>query len=1276
MFYLNRLFSGRPLKTLMLVTWFILFAIGIWYLGPFLGFGKIRPLEAVSARIVFILLALFWFARFWWRIPFFIIIAVTVSVIAWELGPYFLTGQVYPLAPVLNRLIVIAVIVLLTGLYAAWKLLLALAVNPDLLQNLLRFHKTKPDTENDVSEVAAIIRNAASWAQKTHGGMPKLRRVFLPGYRTPALPWYLVVGSDNAGKTSLISASGQDFPLPEQLHRLGTKPVPTKNCECWFANDALFIDTAGKYVTDASIWKPEWLGLLNAIGKYRPVKAVNGAIVAISVADILAGSKAERLNFAVALRSRLSEIRTQLGLRFPVYVVLTKLDRLAGFEEYFRNLSAEGREQIWGVTLPYGGKSKISESGLQDRINEELRLLEERIENNMNLRQQEEYSVADRKKMYGLPQDFRRLSEGLAEVVQNIFFASRYDETQFYSALRGIYFASSHQPGDPALQNKTTLIQRWHHVVSGGAATSQAAPESDATGGLISTATSGRHYFLKKLFSEIIVKDAGLVRHNHNTELRYRLRNLVGHCACVVAVIWLLNGFLTSYQNNTQYLDSVAKNMQTLEKHTTEFIRTTEEDLLPGLLNLSQTLPEFGALDVSSPELRYRYGLYIGDKIAYGAGSLYQFFQQKYLLPLIEHQAAKALQDALSADDNARIYDALKLYLMISSDSHFEQSYVVESITTEWENAGKIAPYGDSTAFAAHLDTLFSQPDWRRNVSAPDPELIRQARQRLGRQSATARVYDRMKSRLQAEAPENMTLGRMTSSDAPQLFTLTDQDLRDNGVPGLFTYAGYHDVVKKKVLYLVNTLRAEDNWVMAKLAGDVSDPLKMKTAVMALYLKEYRTVWSRFLAGLRLVSTEHSARNIPDFTGDIYMLRTLASDMSPLLTLAKESVRQTTLSVPETSVLMNATLRQNNRALSNAKKLNNALELEERKQVAEAVDKPFAALRTFVTGSGSVAPKNSDSLSMPGTTLAKVLGTLMDQYTLLVISSSAMNQGNVAGSSDSGKTLAAQAQTWPDPFKNIITPLLMGVYEKVDRQTVVSTQKAIDSGPGEICRNTLEGRYPFADSKHEASLSDIEHFFAKGGVADDYFEHHLADKVDTTSSPWRYKGGADTAGLEMFEQAAAIRNAFFQDDAGKKISLHLSLSVPYMSPTITQLALRVEGNDLKYAHGPVTPVAFNWPGNRTGVMLSAMPRADEADEDLRSDSLRSPELFNGSWSLFHWLDRAQQTRDAHDDTQVFTFFLDKQRVDVGISGLRHEDISDIELLRQFSCPEVVVGGIV
>src|SRR5690606_18662076 len=116
----------------------------------------------------------------------------------------------------------------------------------------------------------------------------------------------------------------------------------TRNCDWWFTDDAVLIDTAGRYTTqdsDAAVDQAAWTGFLSLLKKYRKRRPINGTFVAISLADLLTQSEAERRAHALAIKQRIGELDKHFGIRFPVYVLFTKCDLVAGFAEYFDDLS-------------------------------------------------------------------------------------------------------------------------------------------------------------------------------------------------------------------------------------------------------------------------------------------------------------------------------------------------------------------------------------------------------------------------------------------------------------------------------------------------------------------------------------------------------------------------------------------------------------------------------------------------------------------------------------------------------------------------------------------------------------------------------------------------------------------------------------------------------------------------------------------------------------------------------------------------------------------------
>src|SRR5262249_40362982 len=77
------------------------------------------------------------------------------------------------------------------------------------------------------------------------------------------LPWYVFIGAPGAGKTTALVNSGLRFPLADRLGKDAVRGVGgTRDCDWWFTDEAVFLDTAGRYTTqqsnqdvDAGAWK-------------------------------------------------------------------------------------------------------------------------------------------------------------------------------------------------------------------------------------------------------------------------------------------------------------------------------------------------------------------------------------------------------------------------------------------------------------------------------------------------------------------------------------------------------------------------------------------------------------------------------------------------------------------------------------------------------------------------------------------------------------------------------------------------------------------------------------------------------------------------------------------------------------------------------------------------------------------------------------------------------------------------------------------------------------
>lgn len=177
------------------------------------------------------------------------------------------------------------------------------------------------------------LREKMQEAIRTLQQSPDLRKQGgLPLY---AVPWYLLIGPSQSGKATLLRAVASSFP-PFERPTLSAD-APTQNCDWWFFNTAIVLDTAGGYAlpTKGERASSQWFRFLQLLRYYRELLPINGLIVAIG-ADMLTAKREEDLRLeAGELRKRIDEAIRELGVDFPIYLLITRCDLIEGFTEFF-----------------------------------------------------------------------------------------------------------------------------------------------------------------------------------------------------------------------------------------------------------------------------------------------------------------------------------------------------------------------------------------------------------------------------------------------------------------------------------------------------------------------------------------------------------------------------------------------------------------------------------------------------------------------------------------------------------------------------------------------------------------------------------------------------------------------------------------------------------------------------------------------------------------------------------------------------------------------------
>jgi type VI secretion system protein ImpL len=309
--------------------------------------------------------------------------------------------------------------------------------------------------------------------------------------RIEALPWYMFIGAPGSGKTTALLNSGLKFLLPSSSSGIPVAGVGgTRNCDWWFTEEAVLLDTAGRYTTQDSHSKADaaaWHGFLGLLQEFRPAQPLNGAFVTASLSDLMLWTKLERAKFTAHVRMRLAELYAALGARFPVYLLVTKVDLLAGFLEFFGDFDPERRGQVWGTTF----EMEVDSVTLESRYAKEFEPLEARLNAEMLAHLHEERDLQRRAAIYRFPQQFHPVGPLVGEFIGQTFTAQVEHKAPL---LRGIYYTSGTQQGNPIDRVLGTLTRTFG--LERGKTTDRG--------------NTGRSYFISRLLREVVLREAGL----------------------------------------------------------------------------------------------------------------------------------------------------------------------------------------------------------------------------------------------------------------------------------------------------------------------------------------------------------------------------------------------------------------------------------------------------------------------------------------------------------------------------------------------------------------------------------------------------------------------------------------------------------------------------------------------------------------------------------------------------------------------------------------------
>lgn len=1136
-----------------------------------------------------------------------LLLGVVCGLLVWFVGPRMGIDEYRPLAEPFVRLLVLLVLAVAWGLFVVfnnWQRTApgsaAAGVEP----------RKKPATRHD----HAALRLRFKQAQRTLS-RARLYRGRSERWR-PALPWYVLLGPQGSGKTSLLEYSGLNLPLNTRQDRTIAPPAPTADCDWYFTEHGVVLDVCGGYLTqgdDASV--SGWQTLLNLLARHRRSKPLNGVVINLPVELLLAEDHDPLAQLADHVRNRLEEINQRVHSQSPVYLVLSKADQIRGFNCFYDDVEHPHTSEPLGVSF---GSTDVPDATLLNRkFDELLRHIGSQVIARMS-RESQARRVAQ---VMDFPRQLATVIAPLASFTDKAFSGNRY---QPGNVLRGIYLTSAphwvdarEQVAQPAEDAKVKY----------------AITRATRKGGEL----RGQSRFIHDLLSRVIFAEAGLAVLDRKHLRRLRWQQLA-MCAAVLAC---LGGATAMWaQNFIQHRERLTGLHRLGEQLAQERLTSGPADdafaALPGLEHSHTALELFA---VPEPPL---------DMLAQHDATLpallgaYDHALKTQLLPRIAAQLANRLRGDLTHREQLR--SSLRAYLMLDDLQRRDAQYLSARITHEWRVSHAATP-ADQQRLGKHLARLLEQPV---RVSL-DRALIEQARQALSSVQVAEMTYQTMKEK-NRRLPE-YHLNRQID---PYAAVFSADALP---IPGFYTKKNYQQYFLAQGLSLIRE-SLKDDWVM----GDGNSPgLGEIQALMVeleqLYLRDYADHWSRALGQIAVVPLTSAAQGAEQASR-------LTAANSPLVQLLVEVRANTRFETPEPDT--NEPAQADIKTVTALAKATLPEPLPGNGRMA--LQRRFEALHQLLDEDNNPTPELTVTL--------QALNALHLQLATVARSSHPeqaafeLAKARMSVQLDGIGMVRSSTARLPQPLGGWVGSLADDSWRVLLDESYGYINQRYQSELYSVYSQAIAKRYPFvAASESDVAITDFREFFKARGHAETFVESYLKPFIKGENPHYRLRsvdGRSLPLSLNTLNQLGHVQNirgSFFKEDPERP---HFKFRLePYsLDQNLSRADFRFGDKQLEYRHGPIVPLALQWPADGDSGSASLIVEHTGGRRVGYQEN-------TGPWALFRLIERLEREYHSGRDVLMLKANLEDRRVNYLLMSQRSPNPFELRDLRNFKLPAVL-----
>ena len=748
---------------------------------------------------------------------------IAISILFWRYSPDIAFNDVYIFANTSSRIIALCIFWLIAFVIFA------------LRATIKFFSSMKDDKRQQIKEIKKVSNESVNKAKRNFFiSVKDAKNTWKNDIKFKKIPLVMIIGNERAGKSAFINYSNIEYPLGDSLDTYKKIHQSTTNFNLYISKNGALIDTEGVHFAQEVLFNPSstdelpeddveknkdfllkkniWKEFLNFLNKNIFHSKLGGAILIVDTQQFLENPKEYSNDLIRYLVKRVNDCENSLKIKFPIYVVFSKLDLVEGMGDYFKLFKDDVANKAFGLSL--------SNTFNKDDLDNDFKELSRSLLYNIMSKNSLSHSLEDKKRSYL----FLKQLDNLFALVSD-FALKLKDENSLKnsSPIKGVYFVSAFQENIPINYLVNTVCDRYGIKKPLARALNNYSKQS---------------YFVKSLLKDIVFK-GHLANPNLNKSLSTKILNFASIALVCVATYFACSHFINLKSAKELEAQNAMLSISTLldgQKYK-DYTPTQKIELLR---NLKDTLKIYPRL--FSGDTKFEYPLLdISYKGFESAKDLYTELTIDFLKNTILVEMENMLETETNPDN------LIKAFYMYQS--LFDKDFINANLFKIWikTNWSKFEKYNiNQDDFLSHADSVLNADlkDIYQNLNS-----IKVASDKLIKVERLERLY----SLLEFISYKNEKEFYDIKKEIAGIDNVIENSNAFEPFNKIYTKDGMREFLSNLSSYIDDSANIEKWLFQNEQASNLDtneDKINLRLSIANLYLQKYRSRWITVIGGI------------------------------------------------------------------------------------------------------------------------------------------------------------------------------------------------------------------------------------------------------------------------------------------------------------------------------------------------------------------------------------------------------------------------------------------